>query len=504
MTERIIAGRYQIVRPLGDGGLAQVFEAVDLQLQRNVALKLLRLPLASDRSIVERFRGEAQTAAVLSHPNIVQTYDVGQDGEQPFIITELVQGRPLQEYVDEQAPFPLSDVITVARQLADALDYAHERGVVHRDLKPQNVLITAEGRIKLGDFGLARGTGATTLTGQQGVMGSARYLAPEQVQGHLADARTDIYALGVMVYEMLTGRLPFQAETPLEMAAHHLHTAPPPPSRFNSTLSRQVDLAVLKALAKDPAQRFGTATELIDTLALARVNPAPPTTSLNQPTMVLPVIPPGQTELARPGFGEPMVMMPAAPGGRKRGSYWTGILVGMLGTAFVILAFLAGQQALRNTPLAAPPDLSNVGGANIRGQSATPLAVSVGNTPTPLGAIPVPTETPTPAQSETPTDTPMPTEFPTATAVISTPAPTAVPTTPPTPTLPPGQVAVPNVVGLPEEQAQNAIKAAGLTTTFPNYQTQFTSQPIGRVLSQTPNGGSVVAKGATVYIAVRH
>ncbi|HLQ33792.1 MAG TPA: protein kinase, partial [Chloroflexota bacterium] len=205
MINGVVAGRYRIERLLGEGGMSRVYQATDLRLDRAVALKVLREQFAADAEFVERFAHEARTAASLSHPNVVNVFDVGQDGEQSFIVMELVEGRPLREYIDSDAPFEPRDVVTVLDQLCDALDYAHGRGVVHRDLKPENVLLTPQGRVKIGDFGIARSVSAETLTAAGTVLGSAYYISPEQAQGQPATARSDIYAAGVMAYEMLTG-----------------------------------------------------------------------------------------------------------------------------------------------------------------------------------------------------------------------------------------------------------------------------------------------------------
>ncbi|MDE3074340.1 MAG: protein kinase [Chloroflexota bacterium] len=508
MIDRTLAGRYQLTRLLGQGTIAEVYEATDLQLGRSVAVKLLRAPLAADQAIAGRFLREARLSAGLTHPGIVSVFDVGEDAGQPFMVMELVDGSALRRHVDEQAPFELGDVITVARQVAEALDYAHTHGVLHRDLKPQNVLMTAGGRVKLTDFGLARGSGAATLTGQQAIMGSARYLAPEQVQGQESDARTDVYALGVMLFEMLTGRLPFQGETPVEVAAQHLRSNPPPPSRFNPAVPRQADVAVLKALAKDPRQRFASAGSLVDTLALAE----PRKVEAGSTTTVMPRVRVPRAVATEAYAGEPTVMLPLPRPRERAAGYWTGLIVGMIGFGFVVAAFLAGQEALKHTPLAAAGNLPQVPGAGIR-LPAPPQAINLVSTPAATAAValsPFPTETPTETATVTPTvtvtatvsETPGPTETPGARVSPAAPTPPPAAAVSAQPTALPQQVTVPNVVGMTEADAQKTIAAAGLTPTFPNYQT-YTSQPSGHVLSQTPSAGSVVQRGTTIYIAVR-
>jgi tRNA A-37 threonylcarbamoyl transferase component Bud32 len=508
----VLAGRYRIERQLGEGGMSRVYEATDLRLDRVVAIKTLRDQFANDTEFAERFAREARTAASLTHPGIISIFDVGQDGETSFIVMELVEGRPLREYIDSDAPFQLRDVVTVLDQMCDALDYAHSRGVVHRDLKPENILVTPQGRVKIGDFGIARSVSAATLTAAGTVLGSAYYVAPEQAQGRPATPASDVYAAGVIAFEMLTARRPFSGDSALAVAMQHVEAEPPVPSRVNHSLPRAMDAAVLKALAKDPAQRYRTAMELADAVAAAATPaPAAATPAPLDPvaaTVAMPAVHGGAAAVAVPMTAGAAVMRPA-PGRRGRGAL-TGLVVGVLGLFFVLLAFMAGAQVMRNLP-----SLPNIGlpsapakpGAPNRGPtvSGAAPAVASGNPSAQAAGTGTPTVTPTPTVTETPTITPTET-------VAPPPSPTAPPTwtpTPPatatprtTPTPPPGQVYVPNVVGLTEEQAQQTIKNAGLNTTYVNYQT-FPYQAPGHVLSQQPPAGTLVPRGTTVYIAVR-
>src|SRR5712692_599560 len=488
--------------------MSRVYQATDLRLDRDAALKVLREQFAADAEFVERFAHEARTAASLSHPNVVNVFDVGQDGEQSFIVMELVEGRPLREYIDSDAPFEPRDVVTVLDQLCDALDYAHGRGVVHRDLKPENVLLTPQGRVKIGDFGIARSVSAETLTAAGTVLGSAYYISPEQVQGQPATPRSDIYAAGVMAYEMLTGHRPFAGDTAVGVAIQHVEAAPSAPSHFNRALSVAMDAALLKALAKQPAQRYATAMQLAD----AVVEAAQPAKAVAAPaaameplvaTMAIPVLPRAGA-MALPMAASPTLLRTGA-GRRRHNGAWTGLIVGALGLLFVLLAFMAGTQALRSLP--ALPNFARPS-TPARSILASPGAPSAGGAAVPVAsstAGPTSTSTPTPPITETPTLTPTTTETPEATPTPPptwTPTPRSTPTPKTSPTPPAGMVVVPSLVGLTEQEAQQAIKDAGLSTTYVNYQ-PFPYQPPGRVLSQTPAAGTVVSKGTTVYIAVR-
>ena len=517
MINGVFAGRYRIDQLLGEGGTARVYRAIDLRLDRPVAVKVPRDQFAADVEFVERFDREARTAASLSHPNIISIFDVGQDGDRSFIVMELVDGKPLRSYIDSDAPFEPRDVTTILDQLCDALDYAHDQGVVHRDLKPENVLITAQGLVKIGDFGIARGISAATLTAAGTVMGSAYYISPEQAQGQPATPRSDVYAAGVIAYEMLTGLRPFSGDTALAVAMQHVEADPATPSRLNPRLSARIDEAVLKALAKHPYLRYGSAMDLADAVAAAsQPAPAPPAGRPAMDPLAATVAMPVVRAAAAGAMAMPLAAGPALlrTGGRhsRGGSAWTGLIVGLLGLVFVLLAFLAGAQALRSLPVlpsivpsapsgrpASPNRGPSAGGVAVPGSTSTATPRASGSATVTETTTETPTITLTPTTTETPEVTP--TAPPTWTPAPA--VPTATPQPPATATVPPNMAIVPSLVGLTEEQAQQAIKNAGLATSFPNYQTQFTSQPIGRVLSQQPVAGTVANKGTPVLIAVR-
>src|SRR5881394_2384922 len=230
--ERVYNGRYELVRHIARGGMAEVYLAHDNLLDRPVALKVLFPELSVDRSFVERFRREAQAAANLNHPNIVAIYDWGQEDGTYFIVMEYVEGRVLRDLIRSEAPLDPNQAAEITAEIASALAFAHRNGVVHRDVKPGNVLLTQSGTVKVTDFGIARAGTSDGLTQTGSVMGTATYFSPEQAQGLPVDGRSDVYALGVVLYEMVTGVAPFTAESPVSVAYKHVREAPTPPSRI--------------------------------------------------------------------------------------------------------------------------------------------------------------------------------------------------------------------------------------------------------------------------------
>jgi serine/threonine-protein kinase len=257
----IFAGRYRLERKLGSGGMADVWLAEDQELGRKVAIKMLHERYANDTQFVERFRREATHAAGLSHPNVVSIYDRGEAEGSYFIVMEYVEGRTLKELLVTRGPCPVPVAISYVRQVLAALRYAHRNGIVHRDIKPHNVLVDHEGRVKVADFGIAR-AGSSQITEAGSIIGTAQYLSPEQARGAPVDESSDLYSTGIVLYELLTGDLPFTGETPVEIAMKHLSQVPPSPSSIRPEVPRDLDLVVLRALAKEPADRYRSAKEM--------------------------------------------------------------------------------------------------------------------------------------------------------------------------------------------------------------------------------------------------
>jgi serine/threonine-protein kinase len=266
LIDRTFDSRYVIRRKLGSGGMADVYLAEDQELGRRVALKLLNARHAADDQFVERFRREAQSAAGLNHPNIVSIFDRGRAEGTYYIAMEYLDGRTLKELLVRNGPTPVPIAIDYARQILGALSFAHRNGIVHRDIKPHNIVVGKDGRLKVTDFGIAR-SGASQMTEAGSIVGTAQYLSPEQARGAPVDQRSDLYSLGIVLYEMLTGKVPFTGDTPVEIAMKHLSQVPDPPSKLRPNIPHDLDAVVMRAIAKDPDQRYGSAEEMEADLA---------------------------------------------------------------------------------------------------------------------------------------------------------------------------------------------------------------------------------------------
>jgi hypothetical protein len=271
-----INGRYVTAELLGGGGMAQVFLARDEVLERDVAVKVLRAQYAEDEEFVERFRREALGVASLSHPNIVQVYDrgVSEDGRY-YIAMEYVPGGTLKDRIVRDGPLHHDTALALAVQIAEALGAAHERGLIHRDVKPQNVLLTASGAVKVADFGIARAAAAVVISATSAVLGTARYMSPEQAMGREVGPPSDLYSLGVVLYEMLTGEVPFEADTPVATSMKHVNDPPRPPKEIRGEIPEEVDAVVLRLLAKDPGARYASAPTLVADLDRVAAGLAP-------------------------------------------------------------------------------------------------------------------------------------------------------------------------------------------------------------------------------------
>lgn len=270
---RLLGNRYEILEKIGIGGMATVYKAKCHVLNRYVAVKILRDEFTTDAEFVRRFNTEAQAAASLTHPNIVSIYDVGNEGNIYYIVMELIQGKTLKEIITEDGALPWKWSVNVAIQIASALETAHRNNIIHRDIKPHNIIITEDGVAKVTDFGIAKAVSNSTITAFGTTIGSVHYFSPEHARGGFTDAKSDLYSLGVVMYEMLTGRVPFDADTPVSVALKHMQEQPIEPIKINPLIPIALNKIITKAMQKDPNVRYQTATEMLRDLKQVSKNP---------------------------------------------------------------------------------------------------------------------------------------------------------------------------------------------------------------------------------------
>lgn len=264
MMGKRINGRYKILEMIGGGGMANVYLAHDMILDRDVAVKVLRLDFSNNEEFIRRFHREAQSATSLAHPNIVNIYDVGEEDSIYYIVMEYVNGQTLKQYIQQHSPVPIEVVLDIMQQLTSAITHAHQNHIIHRDIKPQNILVDPNGNVKITDFGIAMALSATSITQTNSVLGSVHYLSPEQARGGVANNKSDIYSLGIVMFELLTGRLPFSGESAVSIALKHLQSETPSVRRWNQNVPQSVENIVLKSTAKDPFHRYISVEEMED------------------------------------------------------------------------------------------------------------------------------------------------------------------------------------------------------------------------------------------------
>ena len=269
LVGKFIGNRYEILEKVGNGGMATVYKAKCHVLNRFVAVKVLKDEYTTDAEFIRRFNAEAQSAAGLTHANIVSVYDVGHEDNVYYIVMELIQGKTLKQIINEDGKLPWKWSVNIAIQIASALEAAHKNNIVHRDIKPHNIIITEDGVAKVTDFGIAKAVSNSTITAFGTTIGSVHYFSPEHAQGGFTDAKSDLYSLGIVMYEMLTGRVPFDADTPVSVALKHMQETAVEPVKLNPAIPYAVNKIIVKAMQKDPSLRYESATEMIKDLSLA-------------------------------------------------------------------------------------------------------------------------------------------------------------------------------------------------------------------------------------------
>jgi beta-lactam-binding protein with PASTA domain/tRNA A-37 threonylcarbamoyl transferase component Bud32 len=459
-AETVVDGRYRVLNRLGSGGMAEVYCAQDLQLGRKVALKILYRRFAEDGEFVERFRREASSAAGLQHQHVVAVYDRGEYDGTYYIAMEYLEGRSLKTIIQQEAPLDADRAIDLTIQVLRAARFAHRRGIIHRDLKPHNVIVDADGRAKVTDFGIAR-AGASDMTQTGSIMGTAQYLSPEQAQGHAVSAASDIYSIGIILYEMLTGRVPFEGESAVTVALKQVNERATPPSAYNPAVTPELEEAVMRALEKDPARRYPDADAFIAALQAARDGTA---------TAVLAPVPP---LLEQPSEAYVYPEEPLAPREPRDGRWWLwllAVLVAGLGLAAVLL--LPGTQKV-GVPTVVGADQANAE-AKLR-QDGFRIDTVQKTAEQPAGQV----------IGQDPTGGTKAKKGSTVTLTVSA---------------GPQQVAVPQVVGLTVSSARGRLSKAGLQASEREENSDTVAQ--GRVISVSPSEGQKVDKGSSVTLVV--
>ncbi len=476
--DTIIDGRYRVISRLGSGGMAEVYLAQDQLLGRHLAVKVLHHHFAEDHEFVERFKREASSAAALSHPNIVGIFDRGEWNGTYYIAMEYVAGRSLKSIIREDGALDPVTAIDIVVQILRAARFAHRRGVIHRDLKPHNVIIDEEGRARVTDFGIARaGASDMTLTGS--VMGTAQYLSPEQAQGFAVSSASDLYSVGVILYELLTGVVPFEGESAVAIAYKQVSAAPRPPSELNPAIPPSLDAVVMRALAKDPAQRYADADELIGALEREReLLPA-------YQGAALPASHTGATALAEqpPATGSMLVVPPLGPPpvdeppedeqGRRRWWLWAVVATAVVVAVALVLLLLPANKQVTVPRVVGETEQAAILALHRAGLQANPTLASSVRVATGL----VVTQAP-PAGSDA-------SKGSTVKIVVSG---------------GPANVALPDVHGLHAAEASAHLRNAGFVPQVRN--TSSTTVPSGVVIGTEPPAGTVDRQGSDVAVLV--
>jgi eukaryotic-like serine/threonine-protein kinase len=467
-AETVVDGRYRVLHRVGSGGMADVYCAQDLQLGRKVALKVLYRRFAEDGEFVERFRREASSAAGLQHQHVVSVYDRGQYDGTYYIAMEYLEGRSLKTIIQQEAPLDPARATDFAIQILRAARFAHRRGIIHRDFKPHNVIVGADDRLKVTDFGIAR-AGASDMTQTGSIMGTAQYLSPEQAQGTSVSAASDLYSIGIIVYEMLTGRVPFEGQSAVTIALKQVNEQPVAPSAYNPAIGQALERVVLRSLEKEPARRFRDADEFIAALEAARDGtplpaPAPPVVPVGPPTMVEPV---------SEAYAYPAEPLPPAPQRKGAGWWWWVLALLLVAGAIVAGVLLLGGGTKVTVPSVVGADQASAN-ARLRREGFKP-ATELQTSTRPKGEV----------IGQDPEGGTRLAKGSTVTLTVSD---------------GPAQVAVPQVTGLTVKSAIGRLTRAGLRSEQRSENSDTVEK--GRVISASPAEGQKVDKGSTVSLTV--
>ncbi|MCC6792048.1 MAG: Stk1 family PASTA domain-containing Ser/Thr kinase, partial [Thermomicrobiales bacterium] len=467
MDRQIVNRRYRLERKIGEGGTAEVYLGFDIVLNRRVAIKTLRRQYASNRAFRLRFEREAQSAARFSHPNIISIFDVGEDHGLPYIVMEYIDGQTLREIIDEEGPFHPDDVAVLVEQVAAGLDFAHQHGLVHRDVKPQNILVDRHGLAKVVDFGIAKGLSDSTLTETGTSLGTVHYISPEQASGLMATPESDIYSLGVIAYEMLTGQLPFESDSAVGIAMRHLNDPPPDPAELNPDVPPEAADIVLQALAKNPTRRFPSAGafarslgdwrmyQAAPRLAAKYVAPIPPTPPASRdPFETVPSIRSIDPTRTAPPVEDAAQVPPAERFDEPEASSGRSWLAGLIAVVALAAILWYGFDL---------PDRLSAGGDD--GDSTPTVQVLAGSSP----------------------------------SATATPTPTA--TVSPTETAEPNPVTVPDVIRASRADAESALTDRGFRVVL-GEPVASDVVPEGAVAEQHPVAGTQSTEGATITLSL--
>jgi beta-lactam-binding protein with PASTA domain len=535
-------GRYRLERRIGAGGMADVYLAQDETLNRRVAIKILADRYTQDDGFIERFRREATAAAGLNHPNIVSIYDRGEAEGTYYIAMEYIEGPTLKEEITSRAPLPEAEAIGYAQQALQALEFAHRRGVIHRDIKPHNMMVTPDGLLKVTDFGIARAANQVEMTEVGSIVGTAQYLSPEQARGQNVGPQSDIYSLGVVLYELLTGEVPFGGSSAVEIAMKQVNEPPVPPSSKNRLISPAVEQVVMRALAKDPALRFRSAREMADELERVRRGLGVSQDTQQATAVIGAYAAADATRVMGAATGERTAVLPPSAGQPKRSALpW--VLVALLLLASIAVGYVVYQQlqgpagvkvpSVNGVPEAVAKrtlqgDGFKVGPSQHKASASIPSGSVISTKPkagdtAPKGSTVIMVVSTGPKSVKLPDLRGQPlaaalqklsslglppgapvqisSKLPSGEVVRTDPAPGPIdPTTVVTLYVSNGNVKVPNVVGMTCDQATTTLQGFNLTANCVDAPSD--TAPVGQVFAQSPSAGQPAPQGGTVNLQV--